>query len=93
MAQTAGDAAKVGAAGAAVGGGAALVAQGAVGASIPTLQATFGTVVAGVGTIQPAWMGSVAAFSATPLVGFALPAALVVGGVAAVGYIAHKNRA
>ena len=67
-------------------GGAGLV-QGSVAASIPVLQSTFGTVVYGVGTIQAPWLGSVASFAATPLVGFVIPA----GVVGAAGYVVYTG--
>jgi hypothetical protein len=59
----------------ALGGATAVGAQGTVGVAVPFLQSTFGIVVSGVGTLQPAWIGPLAAFSAAPLTAVAVPAA------------------
>jgi len=65
-------------------------AKAAVGASIPTLMSTFATVVPGVGSIMPAWIGPMQAFAVG---GSLLSAPVVVSGVAigAGGYGAYRG--
>ena len=75
------------------GAGAALATQGAASASIPLLQATFGTIVSGVGTLQPWWIGPLVQFSVAPVTTLAGPAGLGASGCyfAWKGYQAYRN--
>merc|ERR1711862_340508 len=47
--------------------GSIIIAKPAVGAAIPTLMSTFATVVPGVGSIMPFWIGPFQAFAGRPV--------------------------
>ena len=47
--------------------GSIIIAKSAVGAAIPTLMSTFATVVHGVGSIMPFWIGPLQAFAGRPV--------------------------
>ena len=66
--------------------GSILVSQSVAAAAIPTLMSCGSTVVAGVGSIMPFWIGPIQAFAVAGTVSIAFVPAVAVAGVAAGGY-------
>jgi hypothetical protein len=61
--------------------GVVAASQVAAGYAIPTLMSTFATVVPGVGSTMPLWIGAIQAFAVAPTLTIGAPVVLVVGGV------------
>ena len=77
------------AAGGAVVGG-VFLSQGVATAAIPTLMSAGATVIPGVGSIMPFWIGSIQAFAVAGTLGVAAIPAITIGGVAGAGYLLYK---
>ena len=74
--------------GAVVGG--TCVAQVAAGTAVPTLMSVGATVVPGVGSIMPWWIGPIQAFAAAGTLSVAAVPAVAVGGTVATAYALYK---
>ena len=86
---------KAAAVGSAAGGaviGGVFAAQVVAAAAIPTLMSTGATVITGVGSTMPIWIGPVQAFASAGTLSVAAAPAVAVAGVAGASYAVYKLR-